>query len=342
MKFSALEKSIRKGELQPVYFLHGEESYFIDALCHIFEHELLPESERAFNLTVLYGKEVDHLAVIDAARRYPVMAKRQVVILKEAQSMRSLNELEAYVKQPSESTILVICHKHKKLDKRKKLGKTLGKSSKAVLFESKPLYDNQVPGWIQQYIKDQGYSIQPKATRLLADFLGANLAKLSNELGKLTIGLSDGAEIDTKLIERNIGISKDYNVFELQTALAMRDRNKAYRIVQYFIGNPKDNPLPMVLGALYGFFSKLYIAKGVRPSTNDAIAKAIGIGYPKFANDYRIAAQNYSTAQVERGIGLLKEFDLRFKGLNNRSADHGELLREMVYKIMLQEPIRVL
>lgn len=341
MKFSDLEKAVRGGEVQPIYFLHGKEPHFIDALSHIFEHELLPEAARAFNLTVLYGKEIDHLAVVDAARRYPVMAQRQVVIVKEAQSMRGLNDLAAYAEQPSSTTVLVLCHKHKKFDSRKKLFKTLKKSKQAVVFESKPLYDNQVPGWIQQYLKSKGYGIDAKATQLLADFLGSNLAKLANELGKLTIGLPKNSKIDAALIQRNIGISKDYNVFELQKALALRDRNKAYRIVQYFIANPKDNPLPMVLGALYGFFSKLYIAKGVQPSTNDAIAKALGIGYPKFANDYRLAAQNYSTPQIEQGIALLKEFDLRFKGLHNRSADGGELLREMVYKIMLHEPIRV-
>lgn len=347
-------KSIQKGDIAPVYFLHGEEDFYIDEVSKFIENKLLTEDEKAFNLTVLYGKEIDFKTVLDSARRYPVMASRQVVIVKEAQELKTIDNLEPYIENPLDTTVLVFAHKHKTLDKRKKLGKTLEKAvkaNKAVVFESKKLYDNELPGWIANYIKEEGYSIDPQAADMLAEYLGNDLSKITNELDKLMINQPKGSQIQKDTIQQNIGISKDYNVFELQAALADRNAMKSYQIVQYYMANPKSGPLPMVLGILYGFFSKAYICAFQPNKYDDTLAKAIGqktYGPPspgkmskRFA-DYRNATKNYSIPQLERIIHLLKEYDLRSKGVGlpyvgdefSESTDQGELMRELVMKIL--------
>ncbi|MEL7221992.1 MAG: DNA polymerase III subunit delta, partial [Bacteroidota bacterium] len=248
---------IKKKQFSPVYFLHGPESYFIDTISAAIEAHALAEHEKAFNQTILYGKDADHLQIVDAARRFPMMAERQLVILKEAQDMRSIKQLENYIKKPTPTTVLVICHKHKKYNLNSNFGKAI--KANAVLFESKTLYDNQVPDWIANYLKAKKLKAGPEASSLLAEYLGNKLSKVANELDKLALNLPEGTDINQQQIEEHIGISKDYNVFEFQKALGLRNVLKTNRIVNYFIANPRSNPMPVIVGSLYNYFSKLYL-----------------------------------------------------------------------------------
>lgn len=333
LSYKQILNSLNKKEYFPIYFLHGEESFYIDELTKYIEENVLDETAKAFNQTILYGKEIDYKTVLDSARRYPVMSERQVVIIKEAQELKTLDKLESYFQNPLDSTILVLAHKYKKLDKRKKYAKALTGSNKVCVFESTRLYDNQVPNWINNYLKDKNIAIKPAATTLLAEYLGTNLSKISNELDKLTINLPQGAAIDKHIIQKNIGISKDFNVFELQHALGKRDHFKSFLIVKYFIANPKNHPLPMITATLYNFFSKVYICQSMLRSSDGEIASAIGAN-KFFVKDYKVAAKSYNRPQIEAIIATLKEYDLRSKGVNNSSIPHGELLREMIVKIL--------
>ncbi len=333
MTFDQIIKDLRSKNYQPVYFLHGTESYFIDAVSSFIEEKVLTEAERAFNQTVLYGKEVDHLAVVDAARRYPMGAERQVVILKEAQEMRSLKELQTYVENPLTSTLLVICHKHKKFNLNSGFGKAL---KKYVVFESKRLYDNQIPDWIQGYLKGKKLQINPAASNLISEYLGTDLAKVANELDKLAINLPENTEITETHIEQQIGISKDYNIFELQRALSRRDVLKANRIVHYFSANSKKNPLPVVIGSLYNFFSKVYMLHFLKKLPEKELVSALGLRSAFFLREYHQAARVFPLSKTERIIGLLREYDLKSKGVdfNATGKPEGELLKEMVWRII--------
>ncbi|BDS09958.1 DNA polymerase III subunit delta [Aureispira anguillae] len=333
LSYKQVLNSLQKKEYFPIYLLHGEESFYIDELTKYIEENVLDETAKAFNQTVLYGKEIDYKTVLDSARRYPVMSDKQVVIIKEVQELKTLDKLEAYFQNPLDSTILVLAHKHKKLDKRKKYAKALTGSKKVCVFESTRLYDNQVPNWINNYLKDKNISIKPAATNLLAEYLGTNLSKISNELDKLTINLPAGAAIDKHIIQKNIGISKDFNVFELQQALGRRDKFKSFLIVKYFIANPKNHPLPMITATLYNFFSKVYVCQSMLRASDVEIAAAIGAN-KFFVKDYKLAAKHYTRPQLESVIAVLKEYDLRSKGVHNASIPHGELLREMIVKIL--------
>lgn len=337
MTFAALLKDIEAGKFKPVYLLHGPESFFIDRLAAAIEANALTESEKAFNETILYGKDLDHQAVIDAARRYPMMAVRQLVVIREAQEMRSLKQLAPYVEKPSETTVLVICHKHKRFSLSTKLGKAA--SANGIVFESKSLYDNKVPGWIQNYLSDQGYRVAPDASALLAEYLGSDLSKIANELDKLMLNLPKGSTVDTAAVEEHVGISKDYNVFELQKALGLRDQAKVFRIVNYFTANPKKNPFPVVLGSLYGYFAKLYQYSEVARQSEPEILKALGLRSGYFLKEYRAAARNYNRRRSERVIGILRDYDLKFKGVdfNSSSTGEGELLKEMAWRILAAE-----
>lgn len=333
LSYKQVLNSLKKKEFFPIYLLHGEESFYIDELTKHIEENVLDDTAKAFNQTVLYGKEIDYKTVLDSARRYPVMSEKQVVIIKEAQELKTIDKLESYFQNPLDSTILVLAHKYKKLDKRKKYAKALTGSNKVCVFESTRLYDNQVPNWINNYLKDKNIAIKPAATNLLAEYLGTDLSKISNELNKLTINLPEGTAIDKHIIQRNIGISKDFNVFELQQALGKRDRFKSFLIVKYFIANPKNHPLPMITATLYNFFSKVYICQSLLRASDGEIASAIGAN-KFFVKDYKIAAKSYNRSQIEAIITTLKEYDLRSKGVNNVSIPHGELLREMIVKIL--------
>lgn len=338
MTYNDLLKDLKNKKYNPVYLLHGEESYYIDALTKYFENNILSEGEKAFNFTVMYGKDADARSLMDAAARYPMMAPYQLIILKEAQDMKTLKELKPYCEKPAATTILVLCHKHKKLDTRTKFGKVL--KANAVVFESKKVYDNKIGNWIEDYLHSKKLKVEPNATDLMAEYLGTELSKVSNELDKLVINLPQGSTITTKVVQDNIGISKDYNVFELQDALGNKDVLKANRIVNYFIANPRKNPLVVVVGTLYGFFSKVYMTYSLKSERDGELAKGLGIHVRnEYAASFRVkryrtAIRNYSLAQTEKAIGILREYDLRSKGVENDSAPEGELLKEMVYRIM--------
>lgn len=334
MSYHQILQSLKKKEYQPIYFLHGAESYFIDVIVDYIDQNVLSEGEKAFNHTVLYGKEVDHKTVLDVARRYPMMSPYQVVLLKEAQEMRNLKELQSYFEHPSPTTILVVAHMHKKFNFNSKFGKVV--KAKATVLEAKRLYDNQVPDWIVDYLKTKKLKINLGAAQLIGEYLGSNLSNISNELEKLAINLAPGTEVTNQIIEDNIGISKDYNVFELQNALGKKDALRVNRIISYFISNPKKNPAPMVMGALYNYFSKVYMLKFLERSPEQAVLKALNLRSSYFLKDYKLAAGNYSRSEIESVIGILKEYDLKSKGVDYISTgkEEGALLREMVWKIL--------
>ena len=285
---------IAQGSVAPIYFLMGEEPYYIDGISTYLEKNLLTEEERGFNQVVFYGKDVTMEDIISQAKRYPMMAERQVVIVKEAQDLsRTIDQLESYVKDPQPTTVLVFCYKYKKLDARKSFTKELKKMG--VVFESKKLYDNQIPDWIRRVLAGKGYTITPKAAQMLTEFLGNDLGKIHNELEKLELILDKGAQITPLIVEDNIGISKDYNNFELQNAIGTRDQLKAYGIVQYFANNPKNHPLVVTISLLYSFFSKLLIYHSL--SDKSQASKALGVN-PYFIKDYQEAARNYPMKKV--------------------------------------------
>lgn len=334
MTFEDLQSKINEAQYDLIYFLHGKESYFIDTISDSIEEKALTEAEKAFNQTIIYGKEADPKAVIDAARRFPMMAERQLVIIKEAQEMKALKDLERYLNQPAPTTILVICYKHKKFSFSSNFGKLLKKQ--AVIFEAKPLYDNQVPAWITGYLKQKSLSIKPKASALIAEYLGTNLSKVTNELDKLAINLAKGTEITEQIIEENIGISKDFNVFELQKAIGQRQVVKANRIIQYFASNPSKHPIQMVIGSLYNFFSKLYAYQFVKKEPEKEILSALRLSSSFFLRDYKSAALAYNRKQIESVIHLLMEYDLKSKGVgyNTVGKSSDGLMKEMVWKIL--------
>ncbi len=334
MTFEQILADLKKKQFKPVYFLHGKESYFIDAIADQVEDGVLSESEKAFNFTVLYGKDTDHMTVVDNARRYPMMSSHQVVILKEAQEMKTLKNLQTYVENPMQTTILVICHKHKKLNLNSGFGKAL--KAKGVVFESKPLYDNQVGGWIKKYLQAKKLKIDPNAAELVGEYLGTDLSKVANELDKLAINLPAGTEVTNHHIEEHIGISKDYNVFELQKAIAERDVLKANRIVKYFTANARKHPMPVLIGSLYNYFSKIYMLQFLRNASEKEQMSALKLHSPFFLKEYRVAIRNYNRNHTEKALNILKEFDLKSKGVdyNGTGKPEGELLKEMVWRIL--------
>ncbi len=331
MTYDQILSDIHKKNFAPIYFLTGEEPYFIDMISDTIENEVLDETDRAFNQIVLYGRDVDVETIANHARSFPMMGERMVVIVKEAQDVKNLEEFEKYLDTIPETTLLVFAYKYKKFDKRKTLAKKIDK--KGVWFESKKLYDNNIPGWIQNYLKGEGYSISPKATQMLADFLGTDLHKIANELKKLIIALPKKKSIDDADVERNIGISKDYNVFELQNAIGSRDVLKANRIVNYFGDNGKDNPLLVTAITLYGYFSKLIKLHSTQDKSQGNLASVLGVN-PFFVKDYLAAARNYPPATCIRCISILREFDMKSKGYESGDVSEKDLYREMIFKLM--------
>lgn len=332
MTFEQIMDTLKARNFRPVYFLHGKESYFIDQLSDYIERNVLTEAERSFNQTILYGKDTDYQTLRDIISRYPMMAERQVVILKEAQEMRTLPELATYLENPVPTTLLVICFKHKKFDGRTKFGKLVKKQT--AMLETKPIYDNQMPDWISSYLKRKKLDISTNAAHLTAEYLGTDLSKVANELDKLAINVPKGTKVSIQHIQDNIGISKDYNVFELQKALGLRQILKANRIVNYFIANPKQHPLVMVIPALYNYFSKLYLLHHLRGAPDQEIQRTCGIGSSYFIKEYKAAVRQYPFPKTKEIISILSEYDLRAKGVNNHSADNGALLKELVFKIL--------
>lgn len=331
MTFDQILQSLKKKDYSPVYFLSGEEPYYIDVIANFIEENVLDEADKGFNQSLLYGKDVDLQNVINLAKQFPMMGGRQVIIVREAQDIKNFDALEAYIKQPQTSTILVFCYKGKSLDKRKTLAKTIDKSG--VLFESKKLYENQLPDWITKYVSTKGFTISPKASILLSEFLGNDLSKITNEVDKLCILIPAGSLISPEIIEKNVGISKDYNIFELNNAIGAKDFDKVMRIVQYFAANPKGNPFVVTISTLHGFFLKVmtyHFAPDKNPDTLAALMKVNKF----FMKDYQLAAKNYPPKKISAIFELLNEYDLKSKGVNNPSVEDGELLKELVYKIL--------
>jgi len=322
---------IKQGTIKPIYFLMGEEPYYIDKLTEYIENNILTEEEKGFNQMVLYGKDVTIEEIIGNAKRYPMMAERQVVIVKEAQELsRTIDKLESYAENPQPTTVLVIAYKYKTLDKRKKVTKLIDKVG--LVFESKKLYDNQVGDWIKRVLSGKGYSIEPKAAAMLVEFLGNDLGKISNELDKLAIILPKGSTLTPKLIEDNIGISKDYNVFELRKAIGEKDQLKAYKIADYFANNPKDNPLVMTVGLVFGFFSQLLQYHGLKDKNPSNVAKMLRVN-PYFVKDYDIALRNYPMKKVSAIVAVLRDVDVKSKGVGSGAIPQSDLLKEMLVKI---------
>lgn len=321
----------KKTKFKPVYWLEGEEEYYIDAIVNYAERRILSEAEAGFNLTVFYGKDADWAAVINACRRYPMFAERQVVILKEAQQMRDIDKLEAYIDKPLSSTVLVVAYKEKKVDGRSKLARLL--KEKAELFTTRKLYDNQLPEWTHELIRNKGHEITPKALLLLVDHIGNDLSRINNEVDKLRVNLGEGQRITEDDIERYVGVSKEYNVFELQDAFAKKDRVKAIRIIQYFELNPKAGPIQLILPSIYNFFCKAYMIFGQPARDEKGVAAAIGVN-PFFAKDYLAAVRNYQYEGIEQGLLLLHAYNLKSVGVGSIGAEDASLLKELVVKIM--------
>ncbi|GAA4329458.1 DNA polymerase III subunit delta [Flaviaesturariibacter amylovorans] len=323
---------LKKGLYKPVYWLEGEEEYFIDQVMDYAEHHILSESEAGFNKTVFYGRDADWASVINACRRYPMFAERQVVLLREAQSMRDIEKLEAYIEKPLPSTLLFVAYKGKKVDGRTKLAKIL--KEKSVLYTTKKLYEKDLPEWTQEVVKAAGFTIEPKALHLLIDHIGNDLSRIYNEVQKMTLNLAGRKTITPDDIEQFVGISKEYNVFELQDALARRDYYKAMRIVNYFDHNPKAAPLPLVFPSLYGFFSKLQVVHSAPPGQEKALAASIGINEWKL-KDYVQAAKQYAPHTVEKNLLLLHQYNLKSVGVDDAGSGDGELLKELVVKMIM-------
>jgi DNA polymerase-3 subunit delta len=327
---SKIVNDIKQGNLKPIYFFMGEEPYYIDKLTDYIEDNVLAEEDKGFNQMVLYGKDVTIEDIIGNAKRYPMMADRQVVIVKEAQELsRTIDKLESYAENPQPSTVLVFAYKYKTLDKRKKITKLLAKAG--VVFESKKLYENQVGDWIKRVLSGKGYTIEPKAAAMLVEFLGNDLGKINNELEKLAIILPQGSTITPKIIEDNIGISKDYNVFELRKAIGEKDQLKAYKIADYFANNPKDNPLVLTVGLVFGFFSQLLQYHGLKDKSPANAAKMLRVN-PYFVKDYDIALRNYPMRKVSTIVGALRDIDVKSKGVG-ANVSQADLMRELLVKI---------
>ena len=329
--YEQILNEIHQKQFAPIYFLTGDEPYFIDMISDTIENEALDEADRAFNQIVVYGRDVDVETIANHARSFPMMGDRMVVIVKEAQDVKDLDKFEPYLDTIPETTLLVFVYKYKKLDKRKTFAKKLDK--KGVYFESKKLYDNNIPGWIQGYLKDKGYSIQPKATQMLADYLGTDLHKIANELQKLIISLPKNKSIDDADVERNIGISKDFNVFELQNAIGSRDVLKANRIVNYFGDNTKENPLLVTAINLYSYYTKIMKLHCTQDKSQGNLASVLGVS-PFFVKDYLAAARNIPPQMCIRNISILREFDMKSKGYDSGDTSEKDLYREMIFKLM--------
>jgi DNA polymerase-3 subunit delta len=322
---------IKAGNIKPIYFLMGEESYYIDKLSDYIEQNVLSEDEKGFNQTVLYGRDVTIEDIVSTAKRYPMMAERQVVIVKEAQDLsRTIDKLESYVENPMPSTVLVFCYKYKTLDKRKKMTKILAKNG--VVYESKKLYENQVGEWIKRILSGKSYSIEPKANAMLVEFLGTDLSKINNELEKLQIILPKGSTITPHHIEENIGFSKDFNIFELRKAIGDRNQLRAYTIADNFSQNPKDNPIVMTTSLVFSFFVQLLKYHGLKDKNPKNVAAALGVN-PFFLKDYDVALKNYPMRKVSQIVGALRDVDVKSKGVGANALPQSDLLREMLFKI---------
>jgi DNA polymerase-3 subunit delta len=321
----------KKGNFKPIYWLEGDEPFFIDQVVHYAEHKILPASEASFNLSIFYGKDADWSSVVNACMRYPMFAEKQVVILKEAQQMRDIEKLESYIDNPLASTIFVVSFKEKKVDGRSKLAKTL--KSKGEMLSTKKMYDSQLPEWVNQMVASHKLTITPKALHLLVDHIGNDLSRLQNEVEKLAVNLAGRKNITEDDIEKYIGVSKDFNVFELQDALGKRDLAKTIRIIHYFEANPKAAPIQMILPALYNYFSKVFMLYSLPNITEQSAAAALGVN-PFFVKEYIATARRYDYEGIEKVLLLLHQYNLRSIGVHDAGTSDAGLLKELAVKMI--------
>lgn len=331
MSASKIISDLKKGNVKAVYWLEGEEEFFIDEVMNYAEKNILTESEAGFNLTVFYGRDTQWADVVNACRRYPMFSERQVVLLKEAQAMRDIEKLETYIENPLSSTLLFVSYKNKKVDGRTRLAKLL--KEKATVLSTKKLYESELPEWTQELVRSKGFTINNKALFLLIDHIGNDLSRMSNEIDKLALNLGERKSITEDDIEKYIGVSKDFNVFELQQALATRDLYKAIRIIQYFEANPKAAPLQLVFPSLYNFFSKVLMIHSVPSKDEKGLASAIGV-HSFFVKDYIQASRRFNASQLEQIILLLHEYNLKSIGINDAGTEDALLLKEMAVKMI--------
>ncbi|MEC7863434.1 MAG: DNA polymerase III subunit delta [Bacteroidota bacterium] len=331
MNYKEIITSISNKDVQPVYFLMGNEPYYIDKLSDVFAKNLLSAEQQEFNQITLYGKDITTEQVIAESKQFPFGAKKRVVIIKEGQQLKNIEKLDSYLDNPQPSTVLVISYKGKSIDKRKVFGKNLAK--KCIVFESNKLYDDKIPAWILSYINDQGYTIDNSATAVLAEYIGADLSKITNELDKLMLAVKKEEKITTELIEYHIGISKDYNVFELQNALGRKDVIKVNQIINYFAKNTKNHHIVPILSALFSFFQKIMVYHFLENKSSKSTASALKVN-PFFVSQYQTAAKNYNKKQLFFIFEYLKEYDLKSKGVNNKSTNQSGLLKELTFKIL--------
>jgi DNA polymerase-3 subunit delta len=330
--FEEIMSDLKNRIYKPVYFLAGEEPYYIDLITSYIEEKVLPEAEKAFNQMVFYGEDTTIQAIIETSRRFPMMSNHQVIIVKEAQSLRKIEDLLFYLEKPLLSTLLVLNYKYKVLDKRTKLHKLI--ESNAVYFESNRLRDYQVPPWIERYLMSKGIKTEPNASAMLTEYLGTDLHKIVNELDKLLINLPEGKRIiTTELIEKNIGISKDYNNFELQKAVGEKNILKANMIVHYFAANPKDNPITLTISSLFSYFTKVLTYHYLTDKSKNNVASVLKVN-PFFVKDYETTAAKYGVRKTVEIIALLRTYDLKSKGFGDLSSTPGDLLKELIYKIL--------
>lgn len=331
MEYQNILKEIKSGSFKPIYFLHGEEGYFIDSISNAIIDNALTEDEKAFNQTIVYGKEADAGALIADAKGFPMMAQRRLVVLKEAQDFKGIEDLASYFENPSSQTIFVVCYKYKKYDARKKALKAASKSGLA--FKSEQVKEYKLVDWISSYVKDQGFDISQKASMLLSEFLGNDLSRIVKEIEKLAILLEKGTTITDIHIEENIGISKDYNVFELVNAVSTREVLKANKIVYYFEHNPKAAPAVVVISNLFNHFSKLMRIHFLENKSKESVASALRV-HPFVASQLMNATRIYNPKKIAANIAVLHDYDLKSKGLGNSSFTQGQLMKELIYKLM--------
>lgn len=331
MTFEQIISDIKQKNFKPIYFLHGEEAYFMNELADAFIKHVVDESAKDFDQTIVFGSDTNIGQIISMAKRFPVIAKKQLVLVKEAQSVKKIEEIENYAKSPQPDTVLVICYKFKKLDKRKSAYKVLSKSG--VVFESEKIKDYHVAQWIESNIAKKGFKINAKTSAMLAEFIGNDLPQIVSTIDKLAIHLTKGQEVTPTEIEKYVGISKTYNIFELQNAIGKKDVKQVFKIVNHFANNSKEHPFPATIGGLYNYFSKIIALHYLPDKSEKGIASALKV-HPYFVKDYTNAARNFNAVKTMKIISALKTYDLKSKGFNNSSTTEGELLKELMFQVL--------
>ncbi|MBK6282861.1 MAG: DNA polymerase III subunit delta [Draconibacterium sp.] len=332
MDFEPIIQNLKKKIIHPIYLLQGEEPYYIDEISNYIERNLLPEAEKGFNQTVFYGKDSNAVTIAESCLRFPMMAQRQVIVVKEAQSLAKIEVLASYAERPLASTVLVLNYKYKALDSRTKLAKAIKKNG--VIFTSEKVKEWKLPNWIDSYLAARDFTITPQAAQLLTSYLGADLGKVANELNKLIIAVKNTNKITPDHIEKNIGLSKEYNLFELQNALGERNIFKANQIIQYFGANPTTNPIQRTIPTLFGFFSNMFAYHFLKDKSEGNVAAQLGM-HPFAAKNVITAAKKYTPTKLYEIIGILREYDLKSKGFDTSGAvSTGDLQKEMIFKIL--------